>query len=307
MKINTKDDAVLRKYLLGNLSIEEQEDIELWLMSEEDAYDLLEAVEDDLIDDSMAGRLTEHDLDAFNNHFLAAPERQRKLQFSRAFKRALAAALQPAPTPSAWARFLDALRYRPALAYAGSALVIILVAGSLWSLFTVGELQRELRSTTAQLADVGRDRDDLKRQLQQSQAATQTLETQFRALEASIPPTRSPSAPVLLAVNLIPGITRSSNDVPKVMLSPNTSLVRFSLALLDDNFPAYNVSLADADSREVWSQNKVAATDSRDGKAVEITVPATVLSNGDYSFSLTGMPASGPPESIGRYYFRALR
>src|SRR6266481_1379470 len=277
MKINTKDDAVLRKYLLLDLSIEEQEDIELWLMSDEDAYDLLEAAEDDLIDDSLAGRLTERDIDSFNNHFLAAPERQRKLQFSRAFRRAIdTAAPQPAPTPSPWARFLDALRYRPALAYAGSALVIILVAGSLWSLFTVGELQRELRSTTAQLADVGRDRDDLKRQLQQSQAATQTLETQFRALEASIPPTRSPSAPVLLAVNLIPGITRSSNEVAKVTLGPNTSLVRFSLALLDDNFPAYHVSLMDADSREVWSQNRVAATATRDEKAVELTVPAAV-------------------------------
>src|SRR5262245_65953136 len=89
MDTKAKDPWVLHKYLLGNMSPEKQEELELWLMSNEDAYDLMEAAEDDLIDASLAGRLSADDLNRFNTHFLAAPERRRKVQFSRSFRRAI--------------------------------------------------------------------------------------------------------------------------------------------------------------------------------------------------------------------------
>src|SRR5215475_6993365 len=91
MGLKTKDEKTLRKYLLGEVSAEEQEEIDLWLMSNEEAYDLIEAAEDDLIDESLAGGLESDELDRFNNHFLAAAERRRKLQFSRSLQRFIAA------------------------------------------------------------------------------------------------------------------------------------------------------------------------------------------------------------------------
>ena len=297
----TKDEAVLRKYLLGDMSPEEQEGIELWLMSNEDAYCLLEAAEDDLIDDSFAGRLAPHDLDRFQTHFLVAPERQRKLQFSRSFKRAIDAAAQPVRLefPSR-PGLLDFLRFRPAFVYATSALIVILLTGNIWSFLKVAELQRELHSVTDQVTELGRDRDDLKRQLVESQAAT-------LALQAAIPPPKPSTAPVLLAMNLVPGITRSSNEIPTLTLTANASRIRFSLALLDDNFTVYRASLMNADSREIWTESKVVPTVARDGKTIVLNVPAEVLSSGDFSFSLMGVPDSGTPESVARYYFRAVR
>jgi hypothetical protein len=299
--LQTKDENVLRKYLLGDISPEEQEEIELWLMSNENAYDLLEAAEDDLIDDSLAGRLGTGDLDRFHHHFLIAPERQRKLRFSRSFRRAVDAAAQPAPVvlPSRLG-LLDILRYRPAFFYAVSALIVISLTATVWSFTKVMELQSELRTVTAQLADAGRNRDELKRRLDESEAAT-------RALQVAIPPANLSPAPVLLAMNLVPGITRSSNEIPTITLAANASRVRFSLALLDDNFTVYRASLMNADSREIWVENKVSPTASRDGKAVVVTVPTEVLSSGDFSFNLLGIPESGTPESAGRYYFRAVR
>jgi len=297
----TKDEAALRKYLLGEMSPEEQEEIELWLMSNEDAYCLLEGAEDDLIDDSLAGRLAPRDLDRFQNHFLVAPERQRKLQFSRSFRRAIDAAAQPVHIESATRPgLLDFLRYRPAFVYAASALIVILLTGSVWSFLKVAELQRELRSATVELLAVGRDRDDLKRQLDESQAVS-------RGLQAANPPITPSAAPVLLAMNLVPGITRSSNEIPTITLTTNASRVRFSLALLDDNFTVYRASLINADSREIWAENKVSPTAARDGKTIVLTVPTEVLSSGDFSFSLMGVPDSGTPESVARYYFRAVR
>jgi hypothetical protein len=112
---------------------------------------------------------------------------------------------------------------------------------------------------------------------------------------------------VLLAVNLMPGLTRSSADIPTVKLTPTTSNVRFSLVLLDDNFTMFQVSLRNADDREVLFRDKIPATSSRDGKLVVVTLPSEVLANGDYSLNLLGVSDSGTPESVARYSFRTAR
>ena len=41
-----------------------------------------------------------------------------------------------------------------------------------------------------------------------------------------------------------------------------------------------------------------------DGKMIKLAVPAETLSDGDYSFVLSGIPASGASENVARYYFR---
>jgi hypothetical protein len=309
MEIKAKSEMILRDYLLGNVTSQQQEEVELWLMSDPDAYDLLEAAEDDLVDDALAGRLTERNLSLFNSHFLAAPERHRKMQFGRSFKRAIDARQHAAraahtvergaPARVGW---LDLLR-QPAVAFASMGLIVLLLIGTGWSVYKVFQLQQQLGSTTQELASTARDRDDLKRRLDQSQTAAQSLQEQVRALEA----TKSSETPVLLAVNLMPGLTRSSSDISTVNVAAKTNVVRFSLTLLDDNFPTYRASLRNADDRELLSRDKLAATATRDGKAVVFTIPAETLSAGDYSFSLQGVPVSGTPENAARYSFRVSR
>ena len=309
MKFQSKDETILKKYLLGDISPDKQDELELWLMSDNDAYDLLEAAEDDLIDDALSGRLQGRELDLFNNHFLLAPERQRKLQFGRSFRRLLLAE-KPVPThaPTGWDRILDALRYRPAFGYALSALIIVGVIGIAWSIFKVASLQQQLNTTTAQLENVGRERDGLQRQLDDSQSANQILETRFRELEASVGASQTSSTPpTLLALNLIPGLTRSSNDLPKVTITSNNKLAQFSLSLLDDNYTAYRARLIDAAGQEIWSRDKLPATTTREGKTVVVTIPTEVLLTANYSFNLMGISDSGAPENVASFYFRAVR
>ncbi len=44
---------------------------------------LIAAAEDDVVDDYLAGRLTAEEVKQFEAYFLAAPARQRKLEFHR--------------------------------------------------------------------------------------------------------------------------------------------------------------------------------------------------------------------------------
>src|SRR5262244_3957 len=100
-------------------------------------------------------------MDRFNNHFLAAPERKRKLQFGRSLHRSIKArhprvldVSERAAIPQA-ARtelsFWHAMFFgnRPARPFAVSALVVLLAAVSTWSVFRIAALQRELGSATS--------------------------------------------------------------------------------------------------------------------------------------------------------------
>jgi hypothetical protein len=174
MNIDAKDERALRKYLLGDVSVKEEEMLELLLMSDTKAYDFVAAAEDDLIDDFLAGNLKAHEIERFKQHFLASPERQRKLQFSRSLKRFIETPnpdIAPAPKPvRLWALLLGFFRYRPASGYAMAVAVAVLLFGFSWSFFRVAELGRQLNSTATQLSSAQREREEFKRHLGESQS-----------------------------------------------------------------------------------------------------------------------------------------
>jgi len=87
--MRSTDAETLRKYLLGELRAEDREALEFWILTVQDAYDLVAASEDDLIDDSLAGSLEPDERDRFDKHYLAAPERRHKLQFGHTFRQFL--------------------------------------------------------------------------------------------------------------------------------------------------------------------------------------------------------------------------
>jgi anti-sigma-K factor RskA len=139
MEIKTQDETTIRKYLLGELSIEDMQEIELWLMTDDGAMDLINAAEDDLIDESLAGELKGKDLGKFESHFLAAPERQKKYQFSKTLHRRLRPDSNPKVRESekpnrksVWTVIRGWFQYRLELGYAVPAMVVILTAGILY-------------------------------------------------------------------------------------------------------------------------------------------------------------------------------
>jgi hypothetical protein len=291
------DEKALRRYLLGTASDAEQEAIDLWLLSEQDAYELLTAAEDDLIDDSLAGRLTGDDLQRFHSHFLIAPERQRKVQFGRAFQRFAGADQRTAGKPSIWNSIAALLSIQPVLGYAVAGLLIIVIAGGGLGVFKLMDVQRQLDSTTAQLA-VSR------RQLDQSQSQVQALQQQVENLKAAPVHGTEPEALVARVLNPIP-TTRSAVEYPKLTLTGN-SRIQLSLVLLDSNYETYRAVLQNDGGDPLWTSSPVRATDSKDGKVVVVTPPSELLQNGTYSLKLRGI-TGGQEESAGSYPFTAIR
>src|SRR5262245_47774225 len=78
----TQDDALLVRYLLGELTPEEQALVEARYLADSEFHDELRAVERDLIDQYVRGELA--DTAAFESRFLTSPSRRQKVEFARA-------------------------------------------------------------------------------------------------------------------------------------------------------------------------------------------------------------------------------
>ena len=86
------DESLLVKYLLGDLSPEEQVQIEDRAFADPDYLIVLEAVEVDLIDAYVGGDLSRAERRRFELQFLVSPERRKKVAFARDLARVAATA-----------------------------------------------------------------------------------------------------------------------------------------------------------------------------------------------------------------------
>jgi hypothetical protein len=102
MTVDTRDDDVLRRYLLGRLTPEVREHVEQRLFSDDRIFlEHLCLVEAELINDYVDASLSADDVDQFERHFLCTAERRQKLEFARALR---ACAQEPAPNRPSWQR-----------------------------------------------------------------------------------------------------------------------------------------------------------------------------------------------------------
>ena len=88
----------VKRYLLQQLPVAEQQEIELRLLSDDSFSAELDIAEDELIDEYLAAELSREERLNFEQNFLTTPERHSKLISAQAFKRYLDKI--PAPAPS---------------------------------------------------------------------------------------------------------------------------------------------------------------------------------------------------------------
>ncbi len=121
----------IREYLLGKSSSEDSAFVEERLIGDEEFYQQLLVVEDELVDQYLAGSLPEPEKEPFENYFLATPERREKLRFTRNLKKYVSraevdrtpVAEYVAPTPKRVPFWLN-----PIVTYSLAAAAVVVVA-----------------------------------------------------------------------------------------------------------------------------------------------------------------------------------
>ena len=144
----------LRRYLLGQVAEDAREEIEKDLLTSDELFEELLVIEDEIIDQYLAGQLNSEDRTAFERYFLATPERSEKLSFGRVFNRYLAAS-QPTPLgsaarsrPAPWARTRPF--FSSPIAIGVFALLIVGIAFGVWRIFFYeSDVDKGLRALNA--------------------------------------------------------------------------------------------------------------------------------------------------------------
>lgn len=259
----------MRAYLLGTLDADRRTQFEERLLREPEVYEELLAAEEELIDDYVAGNLSELDQHQFDKHFPITADGEQKIRFGTLLKRY--ADSHPAPfmhpavavghartTAPARGRFSFLLPYmhRPVLA---SVLVVGLAILTLCWLIT--------KNTAEQQA------------LEQSE---------LRVIEAT----------------LSPSVTRSGGTTNRVTVPPDGPFkVKLRLELTNASFNNYKSELF-KESKSLLTEDNLKMEASGAQQVVPVVIAGEFLSQGDYQLTLSGVLDTGADEVVDNYYFR---
>jgi hypothetical protein len=310
----------LRRYLLGELSEQEREQIEQLLLSDDSAYQELLFAEDDLIDEYVFKALPEEDQTKFRRRFLSVPELQRNISFAASLRKHALETKPPIvsdePVRSRFALFdwLKKLFMQPTFAASFATVLLAAIALNVWLFRQNSQLrgrvaQLEAQQTTPaasdleqQLASVLQRNDQLSAELLRQQ---QLLEEESRKLQlaqaqqkGSTPGTNTAN---VLAVTLTSGFVRDAGAWTKVSRKPDTREVNFRLDVAVGDYVRYEAVVETVEGERKWSKKNLKSTS---GKFVQFNVPARVLLPNDYRIVLNGTRSSGARSEIGSYYFR---
>jgi hypothetical protein len=129
----------IKSYLLGSLEESSKTQLEEQLLNDAKLFEELEITEDELVDQYVAGRLSGDDKARFESHFLVTPDRVRKTQFGRTFRRYLevndTADVPDATRPKFKNLFALWRVQRPLMAFALVVVAVALAVAVYWAIF----------------------------------------------------------------------------------------------------------------------------------------------------------------------------
>jgi anti-sigma factor RsiW len=278
MQTESDNEVLLVKYLLGKLSEEEQAQVEDRALADADYLGALEAAEADLIDAYVGGELPQSDRRAFERRFLTSPARLRKVEFARAL--ANVAADSPSPVLRRPTILAVIRGWTPALRFAVAMAALICVAAPSW---IVLRMRSRIDVLDAQRRDLATREQSLREQLRDSHRA---------------------ASPVAASLILIPGLSRSSTNVQRLVLGPSTQIAHIQIQLdTRDDYPRFRVELRSRRGEEILTLANLPRHRTSTGYAVSFDVPATALPEGDYELALKGIGPGQPPADLAYFYF----
>ena len=328
------NEGFIVRYLLGDLSEQEQVEVEDRAFSDADFLQNILAVEADLIDEYVRGGLYQNERRQFETRFLASSERRQKVDFAKALARVTGESVatetvrRPAltVTPDKWRHaFIASLRgasmaVRFSFAAASVVFVIgiaLLVAQTVKLRGEIKQLQAERRerqqnqqTIEKQFADERtRNQEELAAAFQREQQQRERNEELINELERRRDESENkPSQPTVLSFVLLPGVSRSGGALPQLTVPQAARLVRLQIGIEPgDEYKSFGVELLTQGGQHLWSQKNLSARSGRSGRVVVLNLPARLLGAGQHELALKGVTDEGKTEDVGFYYFEVLK
>jgi hypothetical protein len=319
MAADLNNEQLIARYLLGELSEEQQVEIEDRAFADKEYLASITAVENDLIDEYVRHELSETDRRNFESRFLGSSERRKRIEFAKAL-----AHISPVPAktvvhqPVSWSwreslyAFISSLN--PAAKVALFAAMLLLLVGGAWLLTETLRLRRQLtqlqaenqsRQLLEQQIEAERRRNaELNARLNQEKQQREQSDESLRQLSETADPTNPPPRPVIASLTLLPGISRGGGGKPSLVMAGDARLIRLNIGIdPEEPYRTFAIELRTAAGRQVWTRENLAARNRGGTRAIGLTLPASVLKSGEYELRLSGLKEGSEAEDIGFYYF----
>jgi len=327
MATDLNNETLIARYLLGELSEEQQIEIEDRAFADTDYLASVTAVENDLIDEYVRNELSGAERQRFEKRFLASAERRKRVDFARALAGVMSEQavpkniVVPETRSGSWLdsiyAFINGLT--PAAKMAFVSAVPLLVIGAGFLSIEMLRLRRELTELRAQnqsqqnaqqqaLELERRRNQELNAQLNQEKQQREQTDESLRELSEAGDAVNPAPRPVIASLTLLPGLSRGGDNKPNLVLPEDARLVRLQIGIdPEEPYKNFNVELLTLAGRQVWTREKLNARNRRGARSVGLTLPATVLKSGDYELRLRGVTESGAAEDVGFYYFNVRK
>src|SRR5213594_2828054 len=281
------DQTTMIQYLLGLLSEDDRSRLEETLFKNDEYFDDLVALEDDLIDDYVNDRLPDSFRTALEEKLKSNPHWKQRLGVAGALSRH-AAGLRTKPFRPRHQNFRLTL-----LAGAAAALVLFSIAawqvieqrGNLETLRTERRnADATIRNIETELAKLQARDQDLSRQLEEERLGRQQLERDKNRAPASL----------IASFVLRAGLVRGQDDSARLIIPKSAQSVRLQLDLeAVGDYRSYRATLRTAAGGLVRSADMLRARTTDSGKAVVIDLPPQFLAPGNYEVELLGLVDPG--------------
>lgn len=285
MKQRSDEELLLRRYLLGDLDEPMMDQVEVRLLRDRKYADRLSAAEDNLIDDYVFECLSESERKSFNTNFLVNDERRNKIMIARAMevyvgeRSGQKTVAERFTLSQLWhnsIRFLQAHKLPVALA-------VLLIVVMLSFFVPVSSLipNRWISPLNAQRTDI---------------------ERRIRELNQSNNDTRP-----LVQIILQPLVLREGNEIRKLVITRETTLVNINLQLPPGNrYEKYRAIFQTVEGAELFAIDDLTPGQGEGEGLVAFKVPTDILPQGDYEIALIAGATENVTSEVARYNLRVI-
>ena len=308
-----EDDKLARQYLLGELSESELAKIEEEYFGDDEAFERLSAVEDELVDAYTLGELSAAERERFKERLLLSPTQRERVKFARTLLRTVSGAQQITSnipplkrTASWWTSPFTFLRtLNPVVSLSAVAVLILAILAGWWL---------SHRSNVTPTQEEQAQQTNAPRPEQRIQAGNQNTQRPSELPSPTNQPQRQKSKQPSTQSNrtvtfaLVEGMLRDLGESNHLIMPGDAGLVRLDLMIERNEHRTYRADLRKAEGDLVWQRSEINVKSTTAGKSgVVLLLPASVLRNGDYILTLSGVSKGGVSGVAAEYSFRVVR
>jgi hypothetical protein len=293
------------RYLLGAATADEQMALEEKYFSDPGLFEQVVAIEKELLDDYARDRLSAHERELFERHYLSHPKRRAraKTALALALKLKQSKPLKTETKISSWLRDLLAAIRTQSFAFGMTVAALLLALGGAWLVRETNRLRTELSQSQIAQATIEQRELELQALLREQQGRNEQLSTELEKLRAAQQETPTTTPPSLVSLLLMGGLARegSQAETPRLFIPAGTERVRLQLKLKDDDYRRYRLSLETADGRAIRTLENLKPDPA---KIFTMTIPSRLFTNGEYVLALSGVNDNGEIDSLSKSLFR---